>query len=216
MRAIAKAAEPVRLTQYRAQPGAAYDGGNFTPVKEEICRALLVEQGHLCAYCMQRITSDSMKVEHWHSQKRYSSEQLIYRNMLGCCTGNEGKGHSPKDQHCDTRKGDRDISINPADPAHHQRMMIRYAGDGTIRSDNAQFDTEIDSILNLNWTQLRRNRKSVFDAVIQALSHKPGPRTPGQVQSLIGRWTRRDADGRLPAYCDVAIYCLTKKLKACS
>jgi len=51
-----------------------------------------------------------MKIEHWHSQDRYEAEQLDYGNLLGACMGNEGKAHW--DQHCDTRKGDRDLSRN--------------------------------------------------------------------------------------------------------
>jgi hypothetical protein len=69
MRAIAKRAEPAELVRYRAVPGAVYDGGDFTLVKDAIRRALLAEQGHLCAYCMQRISAETMKVEHWHSRR---------------------------------------------------------------------------------------------------------------------------------------------------
>ena len=36
-------------------------------------------------------------------------------------------------QHCDTRKGDRDLQWNPADPAHHIETRVRYELDGSIR-----------------------------------------------------------------------------------
>lgn len=211
MRAISKGLEPIELLQYRAQPGAIYDGNNFTTVKNRIRETLLSEQDHLCAYCMQRITADSMKVEHWHSQTGYPGEHLAYGNMLGCCPGNEG---SPsRDQHCDTLKADSDISCNPADLTHQPRMRIRYAGDGTIRSDNIQFDVEINTILNLNWVRLKNNRQSVWKAVTQVLSINQGSRTRREVQSLIDRWNLRDADGCLKEYCAVAIYYLEKKLR---
>lgn len=212
MRAIAKGAEPVVLGQYRAVPGAVYDGGDFTPVKDTIREALLKEQGGLCAYCMQRIRAGTMKVEHWHCRDKYGEESLDYRNMLGCCSGNEGQPRN--NQHCDTRKGNDDISLNPANPAHHGRMNIRYEGDGTIRSDDPQVDQEINNTLNLNWYRLRRNRKAVVEAVIQALSSNPGSRTRSEVQRLIDFWNTPQTEGFLREYCGVAVYFLTKKLRS--
>jgi hypothetical protein len=159
---------------------------------------------------MQRIAAASMKVEHWQSQTRYSGNQLNYGNMLACCPGNEGS--PPKEQHCDTRKGEQVISLNPANPAHHPLMRIRYAGDGTIRSDNTQFNDEINSVLNLNWIRLRSNRKSVWESVTQVLSQTPGTRTRNEIQKLIVRWQKTDAEGQLREYCAVAIYYLSKKL----
>ncbi len=209
MRAVNKGAEPAELVQYRAQPGAVYDGANFTPVKSRIRETLLSEQGHLCAYCMQRISATSMKVEHWHSQSKHPDEQLAYWNMLGCCPGNEGK--RSLQQHCDTKKRDREISFNPANETHHPRLNIHYAGDGTISSGNEQFNTEINSILNLNWTRLRNNRKAVLKSVVQVLSRNAGTRTRSEVQALIRRWERQDAGGSLKEYCAVAIYYLNKK-----
>ena len=79
-----------------------------------------------------------MKIEHWQCQARYPAEQLNYRNLLGACLG--GDGQPPHLQHCDTRKGDRDLQWNPADPAHHIETRVRYELDGTIRSDDAVFD----------------------------------------------------------------------------
>jgi len=151
-----------------------------------------------------------MKVDHWHSQTGYPPEQLDYRNMLGCCPGNEG---APlKDQHCDTQKGNLDLSINPANATHHARMQIRYAGDGTIHSNNIHFESEINVVLNLNWVRLKNNRKEVWKAVTDALSRKPGSRTRSEIQALICRWNCRDGRGHLREYCAVAIYYLEKKL----
>jgi len=212
MRAIDKGSEPVQLTEYRAQPGAEYDGPDFTPVKAHIRTVLLKEQGSLCAYCMQRIEAGTMRIEHWQSRSVYPSKQLDYKNLLACCDGNEGS--PPGQQHCDTRKGNSDLSLNPADPAHQPRMQVRYTGDGTIGSSDTRFEGELDRVLNLNWTRLKSNRKEVVNAVLKQLGTKPGPRSRSEVKSLIDKWNRRDSDGRLQAYCDVAIYFLKKRLKA--
>ncbi len=122
MRTIRKGREPRELREYRSLPGAHYDGPNFTPVKEKIRKQLLEEQGHLCAYCMQRIYKETMKVEHWHCQDRYPNEDLQYGNLLGVCQGNEGQ----RKQHetCNTRKKDEDLRYNPANPSHDVETMV--------------------------------------------------------------------------------------------
>ena len=210
MRAINKWSEPPKLKLYRLQVGAVYDGPLFTTVKNQIREFILKEQGHLCAYCMQRIQATSMKVEHWHCQDNYSTEQLIYSNLLGVCKGNEGQ--SPDAQTCDTCKGNSDLLFNPADLTHRVQLQIRYDGNGKIYSDNVVFDVQLNSILNLNWTGLGKNRKSVWSAVTDVLSRTEGACSRPQIQQLITRWNTANSDGIMKEYCDVAIYYLTKKL----
>ena len=67
MRAIQKTAEPMSLTQHRANTNAVYD--NYQE-KDDLRESLSAEQGAICCYCLQRIrpTLDGMKIEHWHSQ----------------------------------------------------------------------------------------------------------------------------------------------------
>ncbi|HBF33117.1 TPA: TIGR02646 family protein [Candidatus Sumerlaeota bacterium] len=211
MRAIDKRPTPIELALY---PDANYDGPNFTPVKDKIREQLLEEQGHLCAYCMQRITKSSMKVEHWHSQAKHDGEQLDYANMLGCCTGGQEE-QPPQNQHCDTKKGNRDISYNPSNPHHVQRMKISYLANGTIGSEDSRFDEEINAVLNLNWARLKENRKSVWKSVEEALSRKSGPRSEKEIRNLITRWNRRDVENHLQEYCGVAVYFLEKRLRRC-
>ena len=112
----------------------------------------------------------TMKVEHWRSQAEYPEEQLSYRNLLGACRG--GEGQPPRLQYCDTRKGNRDLQWNPAEPAHHIETRIRYDLDGAIRSDDDAFDAELNDVLNLNLPLLMNNRKRVFDAVLEWLRHE--------------------------------------------
>jgi hypothetical protein len=152
-----------------------------------------------------------MRIAHWHSQTGHPTEQLAYRNLLGACPGGEGR---PFDQqHCDTRQGDRDIAFNPADPAHNVEGHIRYLGDGTIESDHSAFDRELNETLNLNkGYRLRQDRKAVTDEVIDEVGRMPGPRTRGQVQALIARWSALGAQGEFREFCCVALYYLNRKL----
>jgi len=218
MISITKSQEPQSLQHYRLQPGTVFDGQNFTPVKQDIREQLVAEQGYLCAYCMSRIEADDrqMKVEHWHSRKKYPEEQLSYANLLGCCYGNEGSPDS--NSHCDTKKHDEDLLLNPAEPSHYPRLMIRYEFNGTVTSDNAEFDRQINDVLNLNadFLWLKKNRKRIWKKVTQELSTIGGTATRAQIEALLSTWQRKDSEGKLKEYSGVAIYYLNKKLQRVS
>jgi uncharacterized protein (TIGR02646 family) len=211
MRGIQKGQEPIELREYRSQPGAHYNGPMFTPVKEKIRERLLRDQGDLCAYCMQRIYDETMKVEHWHCQDLYPNEDLQYWNLLGCCPGNEGQ--EGRNQTCDTRKGNKQLQYNPANASHDIVSRVRYGGDGKIKAPDQAFDRQINEVLNLNYPRLVDNRKAVVDAVIEKLRSSQGRRSPGEIRRVRDEWTRVDADGKLPEYCGVAIYLLDKRLR---
>lgn len=211
MRNINKGVEPRSLTEYRAKPDAEYDGPRFTPVKADIKEQLLKEQGHLCCYCMSRITFETMKVEHWRSQTRYPDQQLDYANLLGACMGNEG--HDLHEQHCDTRKGNSDIRYNPADPSHRVEESIHYDGNGVIRSEDVRFNEELNEILQLNLWKFKENRKTIVISLFMVLDRKPGRRTKAELKRMIQKWETPDQAGHLREYCGVAVYYLRRKLR---
>jgi uncharacterized protein (TIGR02646 family) len=213
MRQIHKQAEPAELLQYRNSPGSTYDGGNFTPVKAAIRRDLLRDQGYLCAYCMRRITAESMKVEHWQSQTEFPELQLAWINLLGVCDGNEGQ---PWDQQtCDTRRGNTPLTYNPSNQVHQIESRVKYLGNGKIDSDDQAFADELDNVLNLNWQRLKSNRASIVEAVITALRKKEGTRTRGELEKFIESW-QSPKNQMFQEYCAVAIYFLKKRLQRCS
>ncbi len=207
MRTIIKGTEPASLTQHRRTPHSDYD--NYTD-KNELRVALVTEQQGLCCYCMGSIQneSDKMKIEHWHCQAHYPDEQLDYRNLLGACLG--GKGQPPKLQHCDTRKGDSDLLWNPADQAHNVQAWIIYGTDGTIKSNNCEFDQQLNEVLNLNLSLLKNRRKGVLDGISEwwRRVRRPVPRSR-LVQEIDVRSTPH---GDLTPYSQVAIWWLNKKL----
>lgn len=211
MRAITKGAEPPSLTAHRLT--AHCDYGNYAD-RDALRHSLISEQRGICCYCMGRIhnTPLTMKIEHWRSQSRYPAEQISYRNLLGACPG--GDGQPPHLQHCDTRKGDRDVRWNPADPAHHIETRLRYELDGSIRSDEAGFDTELEDVLNLNLPRLKNNRKGVLDAVLGWWRHEkqelhgPLPRA----RFARARELRTEGAGELEPFCQVAVWWLEQRL----
>lgn len=209
---IKKEKEPSSLTQYKQQLDASFDGANFTPVKNDIRNQLLEEQGYLCAYCMQRLENDCLKVkiEHWHCQDNYPEEQLEYKNMLAVCLGNQG--NPIEKQHCDTLKGNKDLIYHPANPQHNIEDKIKYLGDGTIRSDDMTLNKELDTVLNLNYFMLKQNRKEVLNSIFKALNCEKGTRTKIELRKILEKWLNKNQQGKFEEYCGVAIYYIKKKI----
>lgn len=207
MRTIRKGVEPGTLMQYRRAVDSSYD--NYAN-KEDLRIALHADQRGLCCYCLSRMRPDGgqMKIEHWHSQAKYPAEQLDYENLLGACKG--GEGQSKRLQHCDTRKGDRDLSRNPANSAHRVEELVRFGGDGRVSSDDPIFDRELNDVLNLNLALLVSNRKAVLDAFIETLPSY-GALGHGSLRKLLAQWSG-DGPGELQPFCSVIAYSLRKRL----
>ena len=213
MRAITKSAEPTSLTTHRHTPHGDYD--NYRD-KDTLRGALANEQRGLCCYCMGRIRSESMKVEHWRSRSRFPEEQLDYGNLLGACEGGEGQPRSR--QHCDTRKGDSDLRWNPANRSHAIEKRICYESDGGIRSADADFDVQLDEVLNLNLPLLKTSRRRIRERVVewwkmeQGRLRGPVPRERFEKQ----RARRVGGAGDLEPYCQVAVWWLDRRLRVMS
>ncbi len=211
MRAIVKGAEPASLATHRQAPHCDYD--NYDD-KAALRYALVGEQRGICCYCMGRIRNHPtmMKVEHWRCQSNHETEQLNYLNLLGACPGGDGKPQHL--QHCDTRKADRDIKWNPADPSHYIETRLRYELDGSIQSDDADFDTQLNDLLNLNLAILRNNRKGVLAAVLQWWRHEKA-RIGGAVprdRFERERARRTRGAGELEPFSQVAVWWLEQRL----
>lgn len=208
MRTIVKGPEPRSLTEYKHTRGASYD--RYLD-QNGLKTSLVTEQRGLCCYCLRRIRPQfkGMKVEHWHSQAHYPDEQLLYSNLLGACLGNEGQ---PGDhQHCDTRKGDRDFSRNPANPLPRVEDLIRFLGDGRIVSDNAAFDAELNEVLNLNEAYLRNSRKALLEGFKGGLG-KRGHLSRATIETWAEDWDGELGGGELREFCQVVVYWLRKRL----
>ncbi len=208
MRRIIKGLEPASLTQHRQTEHADYD--NYQD-KNTLREFLVAEQRGLCCYCLSRIRPErtEMKIEHWHSRKNYPGEQLVYRNLLGACLGNDGQSKS--DQHCDTRKGEDDFSRNPADPASSIENFIQFKADGRIASTHTALDQELNEVLNLNLAFLKNQRKAALDAFIMSLK-KRAELQRSTLEKWVSYWNGESHTGELRPYCQVIVYWLKKRL----
>jgi hypothetical protein len=115
---------------------------------------------------------------------------------------------------CDTRKGDRDLQWSPANPAHRIETRLRYEPDGSIRSNDADFDRQLEEVLNLNLPVLKNNRQGVLDAILdwwrreKAKLRGPVPRTRFENE----RARLAAGPGDLAEYCQVAVWWLDQRL----
>jgi hypothetical protein len=153
-----------------------------------------------------------MRIEHWHCQANHAAEQLDYSNLLGACMGNQGGASA--DQHCDTKKGKRDLSRNPANPAHRVEEVIHFEGDGRIISTDPAFDSEINEVLNLNLAILRNNRKETLTAFTLGLAalDKRGEFSRTALERWLLDWSGGEHTDDLRPFCQVVVYWLRKKL----
>jgi uncharacterized protein (TIGR02646 family) len=208
MRNIAKGREPASLTQHRQTPHANYDNYQH---KDALRQCLVSEQRGICCYCMRSIhpTEGLMKIEHWHSKSRYPQEQLLYSNLLGSCMGGDGQRESVR--HCDTAKGTKDLSLNPAMRDHHVEEQIRYLPDGTISSSDVPFRDELTSVLNLNAANLKNGRLAALRG-LQGMLRTRGGLTKQHWQKLLEEWSGTSHANDLQPFCGVIVYWIKKKL----
>lgn len=201
---IRKDHAPQELIADRATPGSDFDGLR----KEPIRRALLEEQGYLCAYCMCRIedTYQSTKIEHYKPRSGYPGLQMDYGNMLAVCHG--GEGGDPAHYTCDTKKGDQELRINPQEPSHMK--TIRYYDDGRIDSTNEDFQKDIRT-LNLNDTGLIGRRVAALNTLKEEIHDMFKERKATQrglekmMQHIESKWPK------IP-FCGILLWYLRKKL----
>jgi len=197
---INKGQEPNEWLRYRLTPGVEYAAA------PELRRALLVEQGYICAYCMKRISDDKSRIEHIKCRERYPEHKLDYNNMIICCSGETGT-----EFHCDRKKENSDISFSPFN-THFIDTISYETYNGKIKSSDSVWNNEINVILNLNNTRLQLNRKKVIESICIILGKKQW--TKAQLKSELSKWQLPDNEHRLKEYCGVVIWYLTKKLKA--
>ncbi|MEQ1934291.1 MAG: TIGR02646 family protein [Fimbriimonadaceae bacterium] len=210
MRAITKGAEPSSLTVHRQTRYSDY--ANYID-KASLRYSLLTEQRGICCYCMGRIRigEKTMKIEHWRCQSRFTDEQLSYDNLLGACLGG-GDNQPPNLQHCDARKGNRDLRFNPANSSHRVQTRLRYEANGCIRSDDPVFDKQLESVLNLNLAFLKNNRKGVLDAVLEWWKYEKNHGVLQKADFKKKRDKYTGGSGELNPFCQVAVWWLEQRL----
>ncbi|WP_301915768.1 hypothetical protein [Phocaeicola coprophilus] len=205
MRKILKQLEPREWTKHRLTPGAKYEA------VPELRKALLEEQGYLCAYCMRRIpirdtnSNESTRIDHILSRTKHPELQLNYSNMVVCCPG-----AITSDFHCDKQKGENDITINLFED-HFFDTLSYSSKDGRIKSSDAESDRQINELLNLNHALLKRNRLETLRGVILMLNRIGW--TSSNIRHQIEIWNQKDQQGHYKPYNSIVVWFLKKKME---
>jgi len=226
--------EPPTLKKYRLTPNATYSGyqknldnplhrgqgSKGTAKISDLKDSLLKEQGYICCYCMQGITETNMKVEHFKSQTTYPHLQLSYGNMLAAC-----KGIGLKDsQHCDTSKGNQEISLDPTNFTKNCERILKYLSNGRIYANdsiidnNPVIDNDLCKILKLNLQSLCDERRAILKALQKGLEIKSPNNSASKSATIrllkqkLKEWSSKDSQGRYRAYCQVAVFYLQKRI----
>lgn len=172
---IVKGHEPAALAEakraIRNTPDASfcYESLRGEP-KRRVLEALLVEQGHLCAYCMCRIGTDGhpATIEHLIPQHPDGSAadgelSLEYHNLVAVCDGRGGAT-------CDKRRGNAPLTVDPT--KSHTLETIYYRRDGRIdaHDESVKHDIQITLGLNNTHTNLCANRLESMRAIEKVVS----------------------------------------------
>ena len=209
---ITKGREPAEWTEQRNTPGITYE----TAHKDTLRLALLDEQGG-CGYCMRRVsyeqgTVTDTRIEHLKPRtlslaEGKPEETLAYGNMILCCNGDiDGS----KNLHCDASKGEAEIHFTPFDEA--AIATISYSSkDGSIKSSNADYDKELNDVLNLNHPRLAANRLAVIKGVVKEMGRKTWKKS--DITHKLTYYSTKSDRGMLHEYCGVVIWYLSKKLR---
>lgn len=201
---IKKGQIPNSLVTYKKKIGASYKNLDSS-CKKDIRQQLLEEQGHLCAYCMSRISERKMKIEHYESQSLHVEKQLDYGNMLGVCKGGEGLGYAT----CDTARTPENLKVNPQQ--EQSVKLINYRPDGTITSDDDDIKHDLQFSLNLNHPYLKHNRREANNNFIRILEKKrSGTWKKTQLETI--RKSLVEQEKRMP-YCGIILFNLDRKLR---
>ena len=219
---IKKSSAPDKLTAYlRQSHSPSYDDLDLD-VKDAVRKGLIKEQGYLCAYCNSRIhleiSEDSnipripptTRIDHCVAQSDtlHGAElSLNYPNMvLSCDSRNMGE------ETCDKFKKDKPLPFSPLNKSDME--TIYYSKDGTIHSSNPEDDKALNDVLNLNAPQLKRNRKAAWVETMNLISSRcnNGAWDASKIRKYLGTATTPDRGGRLPEYCGIIRYFLTRWL----
>lgn len=197
---ISKSEEPKEWRDKRKTPGFKYSS------IPELRDSLLNDQGYICAYCMNRIGEENSKIEHIQAQSKYPELQFEYSNMVICC-----KGKTNNEAHCDTSKGDEDISFDIFSDSFFDTISYK-SKDGEILSTNTVYNKEINKILNLNHKTIKLNRFYVLDGAIKMIIRNSDWKKKGIINQLT-YWSNKDKDNKYQPYCGIVIWYLKRKIK---
>ena len=204
MRYISKRIPPVELTEWKQLANADWEPtwANFRGSPKQATHGhLVIEQGHICCYCGQRIVArytrderekfESSHIEHLRPRSKWPDLALSYENMMASCLGKVPKGVPI---HCGPAKEDwfSDQMVHPLNKDCRVRLV--YTGDGRIHSAHRDDRGAFDTI-----AKLQRLRKAVIEVFLEPILN--GELEGEELSRFVDLLGKPDKDGRLLPFC---------------
>ncbi len=165
MKYIIKGTEPDSFKDWKSSGDKKYND-LINPIKSDVKKSLLVEQGYICCYCEQKISSDSSHIEHLKPKDRdkFPELQLDYTNMLCSCQKQLAKGEP---RHCGNSKDNKTILIYPLQ--NYCEIKFKYGFNGSIEHID-EVSKETINHLQLDIDKLNDLRKNAIEPFIFDIS----------------------------------------------
>ncbi len=217
--------EPASLRKYRNSTPhpVVYDGGNFD--KQALRKALLKEQGGICAYCMGHISLElneqfkpKIEIEHYLSRELRPDLQLRYNNMIGVCNGlSVSHPENEKLHHCDKTQGSEgkmngQVMLKKLNPCSAEcERLVKYTSGGEILPsiEDSEIEFDLNKVLNLNNKVLKNARMAILDNAKQKMiAERPIQQwNRAFLQRHLEEWQNRH-EGQFRRYCMIAVWFL--------
>lgn len=173
--------------------------------RQRLRERLIKEQGHICCYCMKRISLNDSHIEHFWPKAFFPHKDLEYSNMFASCNGD---GTVLLDEHCGHKKDDwwKKDMIPPTEAVVEE--MFQYSVDGKIHSAQRKSTTNIAQEMiiqmGLDSFHLNRNRREAIEAseVFDEEEY-----SNEDIRDFIDYYSNKDNEKYVP-YCMAIVDCL--------
>jgi uncharacterized protein (TIGR02646 family) len=221
MRQIQKRNEPRLLTEWRAahqnDPNFGY-GLIGADLGLKIRRALVVEQGALCAYTGRRISEHTSHIEHLKPQARcQDGEDVSYANMVACVPKPNNEEQLPYGAH---KKGawpnatEAHLFVSPLGPGCGARFSFTFRGDVKPTSATDVAAAETIKRLGLDHEILVKFRQAAIDATLRARGGGPASLNIKSARKRIETLERAERNNAmLEEFCFVLQHALRKHIQ---
>lgn len=135
------------------------------PIRQELRKHILAEQGNCCAYTEMRLTGQvDCHIDHFRTRHLFPEKTFDYYNMMVSCNAEE-YGAKSKDKLL-TSKSDYNDLINPVEDIPSDYIRFSVTGD-VLPVGNSPKGAKTITFFNLNEKKLLERRRIVTLYVLQ-------------------------------------------------